>query len=310
MKMALAALLVAVVLTGCASSRRSEPPRRSARVASTGGTGTGLSTSYVAPVEVIQLAPPLAAYTVYVTRLLALLRRQVATLHAAAQRGDLLATEAAWGTAHFTWLELGQDDAAYGAFGEFGQQIDGVAEGLPHTIHNPAFTGFHKVELDLWGYHNTAAAAVDVAQLAALIRKLSPRVVQRDLPLTALGVDAWVLRCHEILEDALRDSLSQDDDHGSNSDLATLAADVNATHEMLAVLAQLITARRPTIVPTATTNLRALTRAIDAAGGPDAHRNLRGMPLRQRQALDAATSSAVETLAPVSEILQVTVPGS
>ena len=114
----------------------------------------------------------------------------------------------------------------------------------------------------------------------------------------------------QILEDALRDSLSQDDDYGSNSDLATLAADVNATHEMLAVLAPLITARRPKIAPTATTDLRVLARAIDAAGGPAAHRNLRAMPLRQRQALDAATSEAVETLAPISEILQVTVPGS
>jgi len=34
------------------------------------------------------------------------------------------------------------------------------------------------------------------------------------------------------------------------------------------------------------------------------------MPLRRRQALDASTGAAVETLAPVSEILQVTVPGS
>jgi high-affinity iron transporter len=184
-----------------------------------------------------------------------------------------------------------------------------MADGLPHTIDNPGFTGFHKVELDLWG-HNTAAAAVDIAHLAVLIRKLTPRVVQHDLPLTALGVDAWVLRCHEILEDALRDSLTQDDDYGSNSDLATLAADVGATHEMLDVLAPLITARRPEIVPTATTDLRTLARVIVKAGGPAAHRNLRTMPLRERQALDAATGAALETLAPVSEILQVTVPGS
>jgi iron uptake system EfeUOB component EfeO/EfeM len=310
MKMALAALLVAVVLTGCGSSRRSDAPRLSARVANTRDTGTGLSTSYVAPVEVIQLAQPLATYTVYVTRLLALLRRQVATLHGAAQRGNLPATEFAWNSAHFTWLELGQDDAAYGAFGELGQQIDGMADGLPHTIHNPGFTGFHKVELDLWGHHNTAAAAVDIAHLAVLIRKLTPRKVQADLPLTALGVDAWVLRCHEILEDALRDSLSQDDDYGSNSDLATLAADVSATHEMLAVLAPLIEAREPKIVPTAISNLRVLARAINKAGGPATHRSLHSLPLRERQALDAATGAALETLAPVSEILQVTVPGS
>jgi high-affinity iron transporter len=314
MKRAIAVLVVAIVVAACGSTQRTGPtrPHTTTRGAAAAGDQmhTRVAASYVTPVATIQLVPPLAAYTIYVNRLLALLLRQVATLHAAAQRGDLSATEAAWGTTHFTWLELGQDDTAYGAFGELGQHIDGTADGLPHTIHNPGFTGFHKIELDLWGDHSTAAAAVDTAHLAALIRKLTPREVQADLPLTALGADAWVLRCHEILEDALRDSLSQDDDYGSNSDLATLAADVNATREMLAVLAPLITARRPKIVRTATTDLRALARAIDAAGGPAAHRNLRAMPLRRRQALDAATSKAVETLAPVSEILQVTVPGS
>jgi iron uptake system EfeUOB component EfeO/EfeM len=313
MKRAIGALVVATAVAACGSTHRSGPPHpTTARHAANarGRVHAGVAASYVTPVATIQLVPALAQYTLYVNRLLTLLRQQVSTLDAAARHGDLSATETAWDTAHFTWLEVGQDDAAYGAFGDLGEQIDGLADGLPHTTHNPAFTGFHKIELDLWGHHDTATAAADTAHLAVLVRRLTPHEAQRDLPLTALGIDAWVLRCHEILEDALRDSLSQADDYGSNSDLATLAADVNATHEMLAVLAQLITARRPTIVPTATTDLRVLARAIDAAGGPAAHRNLRAMPLRQRQALDAATSKAVETLAPVSEILQVTVPGS
>ncbi|HEX3616846.1 MAG TPA: EfeM/EfeO family lipoprotein [Solirubrobacteraceae bacterium] len=313
MKSAVAALLMAAVLAGCGnSSHAADPPRTTTTTAlGTGGTaGRRVSANYVAPVVTIQLAQPLAHYTVYVDDLLTLLHGQLATLHAAALRGDLSAAEADWSTAHFTWLELGQDDSAYGAFGELGQQIDGMAAGLPHTVHSPAFTGFHRIELDLWGHHSGTAAAADIAHLAVLVRRLRPAEVQRDLPLTALGVDAWVLRCHEILEDALRDSLSQNDDYGSNSDLGTLAADVNATHEMLAVLAPLIEARRPKIVPSATTDLRVLTREIEAAGGPAAHRNLRAMPLRQRQALEEATGAAVETLAPVSEILQVTVPGS
>jgi high-affinity iron transporter len=314
MKRAIAALLVATVVAACGSTHRTGSPRPQsstrAAAAARDQVNTGVAASYVTPLATIQLAQPLAQYTIYVNRLLALLSRQVGTLHSAALHGDLTAAESAWSRAHFTWLELGQDDAAYGAFGELGEQIDGLANGLPGTIHSSKFTGFHRIELDLWRHHNTTAAAADIAHLAVLIHRLNPHAVQSDLPLTALGVDAWVLRCHEILEDALRDSLTQGDDYGSNSDLATLAADVNATHEMLAVLAPLITARRPKIVSTGITDLRALARAIDAAGGPAAHRNLRAMPLRRRQALDASTGAAVETLAPVSEILQVTVPGS
>jgi high-affinity iron transporter len=119
-----------------------------------------------------------------------------------------------------------------------------------------------------------------------------------------------VLRCHEILEDGVRDSLSQADDYGSNADLSSLAADVNATHEMLDVLGPLITARRAAILPAAVVDLRRLARAIVTAGGPTAHRNLRALPLRERQALDSATGAATEALAPVSEILQIAVVGS
>jgi high-affinity iron transporter len=319
MKSAVAALLPAALLTvllaACGSSHGSSAPhtRATARVTITATDTTAparISNSYVAPVSTIQLAPSVARYTIYVDRLIAVLRHQVAALHATAARGSLAPAESDWTTAHFTYLELGEDDDAYGVFGELGEQIDGLADGLPRTIHNPNFTGFHKIELDLWGRHSTAAAAIDSSRLVTLVRRLTPTLVQDDLPLTAIGVDSWVLRCHEILEDGLRDSLSQDDDYGSNTDLASLAADVDATDEMLAVLSPLIEAREPKIVPTAISDLRVLARAITKAGGPAAHRNLRTVPLRERQALDAATGAAVETLAPVSEILQVTVPGS
>jgi iron uptake system EfeUOB component EfeO/EfeM len=266
--------------------------------------------TYVVPVATIQLIPPLASYTLYVERLLRKLRPQLATLERAAASGDLTGAESAWLTAHTTWLELGQDDDAYGAFGQLGEQIDGLADGLPGTTSNPNFTGFHRVELDLWRLHDTDRAASDARTLASLAAKLTPALIASDLPPKTLALDGWVLRCHEILEDALRDSLSQNDDYGSNSDLASLAADVTATREMLSVLAPLIKPRAPHIVPGGTADLATLERAITAAGGPIANRSLTSLPLRQRQALNEATGAALETLAPVSEIMQVSTPGS
>jgi iron uptake system EfeUOB component EfeO/EfeM len=318
MRLAVAAVLViSVLVAGCGSSGAPQASRHAQTVTSRVST-SALDTeshprapvSYVTPVATIQLAQPLARYTVYVDRLVRGLSTQVAAIHTAAAGGDLAGAESAWITAHMTWLELGQDDDAYGAFGELGEQIDGLADGLPGTTANPNFTGFHKVELDLWRNHDTGAATADSAELVKLVRKLTPAAVASDLPLNALDIDSWVLRAHEILEDGLRDSLSQDDDYGSNTDLASLSADVTATREMLKVLAPLIDPRRPKIVPTATAELSTLNRAIVAAGGPGAHRSLASMPLRQRQALDEATGAAVETLAPISEIMQVSTPGS
>jgi high-affinity iron transporter len=266
--------------------------------------------AYVAPVATIQLVPPLSRYTAYVDRLARRLTSQVGALTAATARNDLPAAESAWVTAHATWLEIGQDDDAYGAFGELGERIDGLADGLPHTTASPSFTGFHKVELDLWRRHDTAAATSDSRRLQELVGALTPTRVARDLPVKTLAIDLWVLRAHEILEDALRDSLSEDDDYGSNTDLASLSADATATQEMLSVLAPLIRPRASSIVPRATVELATLRHAIAAAGGARAHVNLRLLAPRRRQALDEATDAAVTTLAPVSEIMQIATPGS
>jgi hypothetical protein len=76
------------------------------------------------------------------------------------------------------------------------------------------------------------------------------------------------------------------------------------------VLAPLIKVRGATILPTATTELQTLEQSISSAGGSDAHVNLTVVPVRQRQAIDEAAGAALETLAPVSEILQVASPGT
>ncbi len=262
------------------------------------------------PVVTVDLLHPLGQYVLHTDQLVTELRTQVRALAADTVSGNMAASRSAWLRAHTTWLDIGQDDDAYGAFGNLGEKIDGLADGLPDTTSNPGFTGFHKIEFDLWRRGDVAAAGQDSERLLKLVDSLTPSVVNRDLPGTALALDSWVLRAHEILEDALRDSLSGDDDYGSNTDIASVSADVNATREMLRILAPLISQRAPQIVPDASAELTALEGAIAAAGGPQIHRNLRLLPLRQRQLIDADTSAALQTLAPISELMQVTVPGS
>jgi high-affinity iron transporter len=314
-----AAVLATVTITGCgavtAARTGGDPAGAARRSALTtrddpSARSPQRRTNYIVPIVPIQLVAPLTRYTQHVDQLLRQLPGQIVVLRTDAARGDLAAAETAWVKAHMIWLELGQDDSAYGAFGELGEQIDGLAAGLPGTVANPRFTGFHKIELDLWRRHDPSAAAADAQRLATLVGGLTPARVRRDLPFKTIDLDSWVLRCHEILEDALRDSLSQNDDYGSNTDLASLTADVAATREMLHLLGPLITSRAPRIVPTAASELNMLQAAIAAAGGPDTRRNLALLPLRRRQAIDADTSAAAETLAPVSELMQVAVPGS
>jgi len=305
---AAASVCAAVTLAGCGATASHSPSHQTATA--TAKAGSVHSAAYIVPVVVEDLLPALGRYTLHTERLIARLTPQLAALQTDAAGDNLPAAESEWVTAHMTWLDLGQDDGAYGAFGQLGQQIDGLADGYPGTTSNPDFTGFHRIELDLWSKHDTAAAAKDTAVLRELVAKLTPRTVERDLPAQAVGLDSWVLRPHEILEDALRDSLSQDDDYGSDTDLASLLADVSATREALDLLAPVIDTRAAYIVPEATAELTALDRAIKAAGDPMAGHNLQSLPPRERQQIDADTGAAVETIAPVSELLQIYAPGT
>lgn len=135
---------------------------------------------------------------------------------------------------------------------------------------------------------------------------ITPRAVATAyLSVTVTTLNAWTLRAHEILEDALRDSLSAEDDYGSRSDLDSIAADVTATGEMLRTLGPLLASRAPHLVFTARRELSAVSTAVaQSRAGPGGPR-ITSLPLRHRQQIDAAVDAALETLAPVSELMQV-----
>jgi len=263
-----------------------------------GGTGP-----VVVPILVGELVGPLDAYRQYAAAKIGTLVTQVATLQSAVSGSDLGSAESDWLTAHETWLELGQDDGAYGAFGELGRQIDGTAAGLVGGASSPQFTGFHKVELDLWTRDDFADARTNVAQLASLVGSLARLRLSAVLPTTKLGLSNWTLRCHEVLEDALRDSLTGEDDYGSHTDLDSITADVSVTRYLLGLLAPLLNPRAPHLVGAARRQLTYLDDVIAAT--PDDGVAIAALPQITRERIDAATDVVLETLAPVPDLLRI-----
>jgi high-affinity iron transporter len=263
-----------------------------------GGTGP-----VVIPVQPDELVGPLRTYRSYVAGKLATLATQVATLQSAVDGGSLAAAESDWLTAHLTWLSIGQDDGAYGAFGDLGRQIDGTAAGLVGGVASPEFTGFHKVELDLWTRDDLRAAQIDASELVALVTTLSRLQLSATLPATKLGLTNWTLRPHEVLEDALRDSLTGDDDYGSHTDLDSIAADVSVTRYLLGVLAPLLQPRAPQLVGAARQELTYLDAVISSSA--DDGVAIAALPRLERERVDAATDGALETLSRVPDLLRI-----
>jgi iron uptake system EfeUOB component EfeO/EfeM len=221
----------------------------------------------------------------------------VQALGAAIAGRQLAAARAAWLTAHLTWHRIG---GAYDAFGDLGTAIDGTAGGLLGGTPSAQFTGFHKVELDLWQSDDLTAAAGDTTVLLDDVHELSTKFPTEAIPATELP-----LRTHEILEDALRDELSGDDDYGSGTDMASVEADVDGTRELLTLLTPVLRPRAPQLVSTATTELNRLDSALAATQSGGQWVAVTRVPWAQSEHVDASIGAVLEVLALVPALLQV-----
>ena len=251
------------------------------------------------PAEVV----PLITYRLDVVRELITVRADVRATAEAISAGDLAEAESDWLTAHLAWLDIGQDDGPYGCFGELGGEIDGTAAGLVGGAASPQFTGFHKIELDLWTGGNMTAAAADTASLQQLVKTLIAIPIGTELPVTQAGIANWVLRPHEILEDALRDTLTGDDDYGSKTSLASITADVSAVRQLLGLLAPVLDPLAPHLIARANGQLSAVLAAVDQTQIDGAWVAVSDLPALARERVDAAVGAALETLAPIPDLL-------
>ena len=259
---------------------------------------TVLGCSYLVPET-----QALIQYQSYASGELTTLRSQLAALATAITSGNLSGAESAWLTAHQTWLQIGQDDGAYGCFGDLGGEIDGLSGGQPLGTADPNFTGFHRIELDLWTDHDLSAAAADTQTLQQLLVELMAAPIDSYLPTTPTGLANWVLRPHEVLEDADRDTLAANDDYGSGTGLASLSADVDSVRVMLVELAPTLDPLAPRMISTAESELSALDGAIAATQVSGNWVSVQDLPVRQRQQVDADLGAALETLAPLPDLL-------
>jgi iron uptake system component EfeO len=246
------------------------------------------------PVTFNDLVGPAKQYQAYVAAGLQTLVGQTQTLASDVQRGDLAAARRDWLTAHLTYETLG---AAYDAFGNFDDEIDGRADALGVT--NPKWTGFYRIEYGLWHGQPASELTPYANELAADVRSLLATWPTMEIPLIDIG-----LRTHEILENALEFQLTGHDDYGSGTTLATTLANIQGTRELLSLLHPLLVTRYPGL-PAVYTWLDRLQALLEAQRQPDGT----WVPVSQlsqsaSQAVDAACGQALEELAPIASIAE------
>jgi len=246
------------------------------------------------PVTFNDLVGPEKAYQAYVAAGLKTLVGQTGTLAADVQRGNLAAARRDWLPAHLTYETLG---AAYDAFGNFDDEIDGRADALGVT--SPQWTGFYRLEYGLWHGQSAGELAPYASKLAADVKSLLAAWPTMEIPLIDVG-----LRTHEILENALEFQLTGHDDYGSGTTLATTLANIQGTRELLALLHPLLVTRYPGL-PAVYAWLNRLQALLEAQHQPDGTWvPVSQLPASARQDIDAACSQALQELAPIASIAE------
>lgn len=246
----------------------------------------------IAPVSTSQMDGAIGQEAAYVTSGLATVARQTAELAALIKAGNLSAARVTWLAAHMSWERLG---SAYGMFGPYDDEVDGTPFGLVNGVNNTAFTGFYRLEYGLWHGESAAELSGPANTLALNVRSLVTAYPGM-ATLPQLALSDLALRTHEVLENAMQQQLSGEDDFGSGTTLATVEAGIDATRAQLGFLHPLLATRYP--------NLGGLydwlNRLQDLV---DAEKTSRGwtpvgqLSAQQREELDAAAGQTVQLLA-------------
>jgi high-affinity iron transporter len=253
----------------------------------------------VKPVTVAELAGPNKLYQAYAAVQLTNLAAATAAIEADLRHGDLAKARRDWLAAQLDWERVG---ASYNSFGDLGVAVDGLPDGLPGGVSDKGFTGLHRIEYGLW-HGQPASELLPVA--VALDKDVA--TVRKNLTSDDLVGDPTQLplRAHEIIEDALRDHLSADDDEGAGAGFAMTYADAQVDKAVLGYLSGLIGQREPSLVATANSERAALDAALLATKANGQWQPLTTVGLDKRQRVDAAMGALLETLAAVPDLLEV-----
>ena len=249
----------------------------------------------ILPITSADLLSAASQYHAYVTAGLQVLAGQTRTLAADVKSGNLAAARAAWLPAHLTYERLG---AAYDSFGNYDGLIDTRADGFAGGVNDPQFTGFYRVEYGLWHGQTAAQLTGPANQLVSNVLALQAAWPGMEQDLLDLG-----LRTHEILENALEFQLSDHDDYGSGTTLATTAANITGTEELLTLLHPILVTRYPGL-PAVYQWLGRLQALLTAQDHDGTWTPVPQLPTYTREQIDAAASQALQELAPIAVITE------
>ena len=155
----------------------------------------------------------------------------------AVKRGDVPAAQALYPVARTYWERI---EPVAESFGDLDPRIDGRDDGEPGV----EFTGYHRLERDLWatGLQPDSAAMAD--RLMADIKDLQSRTAAIELTPVQLANGA-----KELLDEVATGKITGEEDRYSHTDLWDFRANVDGSEAAVAALRPVIDQKDPALGP-------------------------------------------------------------
>jgi iron uptake system component EfeO len=200
-----------------------------------------------------KVAKAIADYQAYVAEQSTELVAGTEAFVAAVKAGDVAKAKSLYTPARQPWERI---EPVAESFGDLDPKIDGredvVEEGLP-------FTGYHRLEKDLWvdGLKPDSSAVAD--QLLADVKTIAEKATAVDF--TALSIANGA---KELLDEVATTKITGEEERYSHTDLADMKANLQGSQSALEVLRPVISGRQADLASALDSAFTTINQALDA----------------------------------------------
>jgi iron uptake system component EfeO len=264
--------------------------------ASASGSGSGLSASDIgAGTDDPLLANAVSEYRAYVDQQVDATIAGTKTFTDAVRAGNVDAAKAAFAPSRQGWESI---EPIAGLV----EEIDGATDARVDDfegVDDPEFTGWHRIEYELWEKNDAAAAVPFADKLDADLQTL-----KQQLPTVEITPLAMARGSAELVEEVSEGKITGEEDRYSHTDLWDFAANIAGARKVIEILTPALQAKDPELLAEINTSFDAVEAGLAPYQTPTGgYQDFTALTPEDTTQLKADLASLSEELAEVPGVL-------
>ncbi len=243
------------------------------------------ATSGAAPSTSPQLDAAVASYRSYVVAQAELLAARTAPFVAAIKAGDIEKAKSLYATARVPYETI---EPVAESFGDLDPRIDARIDDVEN---GQEWTGFHRLEHDLWKTADISKDGPVATQLQSDIGKLAAQVQRVELSADQIGNGA-----KSLMDEVATSKVTGEEERYSGLDLVDFAANVEGSQQAYRALRPIVVVKDPALVTKLDTRFTAVRANLAQYGSGAAFQPYASLTKAQVRSLAADVDALIEPL--------------